>query len=167
MDKEKKQHRFLKLRWIAAELLLILAAALGGLYLYWLRGLEIINTMEVPARIDAYEVKKGMNARTISEDLMGEYVDSCILRIWVSKHPELGAVQRGRSRISGDETLSELLSDGSRKSSIPRSPSLRARPSKASSALLRNTAASARRSTASWRSRPISSSGCSALSLSF
>jgi UPF0755 protein len=111
MDKEKKQHRFLKLRWIAAELLLILAAALGGLYLYWLRGLEIINTMEVPARIDAYEVKKGMNARTISEDLMGEYVDSRILRIWVSKHPELGAVQRGRYRISGDETLSELLSD--------------------------------------------------------
>ncbi len=94
---------------ICAELLLLLAAAALGAYLYWLKSIETINTLDIPARIDLYEVKEGMTATHVSEDLMGADVPSFIVRLWVKRHPELQSIQRGNYRIDGTLTLKQIL----------------------------------------------------------
>lgn len=66
--------------------------------------------MQIPARIDLYEVKEGMTATSISEDLLGGAVPDFVLRFWVRRHPELQPVQRGHYRIDGKLTLKEILS---------------------------------------------------------
>ncbi|MGN0909601.1 MAG: endolytic transglycosylase MltG [Succinivibrio sp.] len=95
---------------LALEAALLIAAAVLGAWLYWLRCVETVNTTIVPARIDLYEVKEGMTATAVSEDLMGDVVPSFALRLWVRRHPELQSIQRGHYRIDGKLTLKEILS---------------------------------------------------------
>ncbi len=95
---------------MAAEALLLVAAAALGAWLYWLKCVETVNTMEIPARIDLYEVRGGMTATSISEDLLGGAVPSFVVRFWVRRHPELQSIQRGHYRIDGKLTLKEILS---------------------------------------------------------
>lgn len=95
---------------IAAEALLLAAAAALGAWLYWLKCVETVNTMQIPARIDLYEVKEGMTATSISEELLGGAVPTFVVRFWVRRHPELQPIQRGHYRIDGKLTLKEILS---------------------------------------------------------
>lgn len=84
--------------------------AVAGL-LYYVRTVESIDKDPVEAHAKPYVVEAGMNARTISEDLTEGKVPSIVLRIWIQRHPELQAVQKGRYRIDGKKTLPMILRD--------------------------------------------------------
>ena len=95
---------------IAFEALLLAAAAALGAWLYWLKCVETVNTMQIPARTELYEVKEGMTATSISEELLGDAVPAFVVRFWIRRHPELQPIQRGHYRIDGKLTLKEILS---------------------------------------------------------
>ena len=95
---------------IALEALLLAAAAALGAWLYWLKCVETVNTMQIPARTELYEVKEGMTATSISEELLGDAVPAFVVRFWIRRHPELQPIQRGHYRIDGKLTLKEILS---------------------------------------------------------
>jgi UPF0755 protein len=94
---------------IVMEAALLAAAVVLGAWLYWLKCVEAVNTTVIPARIDLYEVKEGMTATKVSEDLLAGAIPSFAVRIWVKRHPELQPIQRGHYRIDGKLTLKEIL----------------------------------------------------------
>lgn len=96
---------------IMLEVLAVMAVIIAAALLYYVRTVEHIDRDPVEALAKPYVVEAGMNARSISEDLLNGRVPSLVLRIWIQRHPELQAVQKGRYRIDGRKTLPLILRD--------------------------------------------------------
>ncbi len=89
---------------------LILIVLIGGV-LYYAREARLLDTELVDALKKPYKVEAGMNARVIAHELtQGKHMDE-IIRIWIYRHPELQAVQKGMYTVDGKKTLKELLTD--------------------------------------------------------
>lgn len=102
----------LKKHWkLILEVIAVITIALGGCVLYYAREAHLLDTEPVDAQKKPYKVEAGMNARMIANELtQGKHFDE-IVRIWIYRHPELQAVQKGMYTIDGKKTLSELLTD--------------------------------------------------------
>ncbi len=102
----------LKKHWkLILEFIAVITIALGGCVLYYAREAHLLDTEPVDAQKKPYKVEAGMNARMIANELThGKHFDE-IVRIWIYRHPELQAVQKGMYTIDGKKTLSELLTD--------------------------------------------------------
>ncbi len=88
-----------------------LAIVLGGGALYYTREVHLLENELVDALKSPYKVEAGMNARIIVHELtQGKYMDE-IVRIWIYRHPELQAVQKGMYTVDGKKNLVQLLTD--------------------------------------------------------
>lgn len=102
----------LKKHWkLILEVIAVIVIALGGCVLYYAREAHLLDTELVDAQKKPYKVEAGMNARMIANELtQGKHLDE-IVRIWIYRHPELQAVQKGMYTVDGKKTLRELLTD--------------------------------------------------------